>query len=85
MSELLRLTCTISDKDYNENNLFLRSYFPVSVITRDGKVYKYYSLVTRNSLHTIMQALEKELKELYIDNYSFNISTDWNLSSVEQG
>lgn len=84
MDDCLRLTCTILADDYDEENLFLRSYFPVLVNERQGQSRKYYSLATRSSYTTIIEVIEKQLQELGITNYSFNIATDFKLKSLSK-
>lgn len=84
MGNLLRLTCTIPKEDFDEENLFLVSYFPVVVNERHGQSRKYYSLATRDSYPLIIETLEKELNNLGITNYSFNISTDYSLKTIKK-
>lgn len=81
MSKMVRLTCTIFEDDYREENIFLRSYFPVLINERFAQTRKYYSLATRESCNEIMQVLEKELEQIGITNYAFNITTDYQLIS----
>ena len=83
MNKFVRLTCTIPEEDFDEENIFLQAYFPIKSVERYGCNRKYASIATVDGYHEVIKVLSAELEALGILNYSFNVATDFKLKSLK--